>query len=39
MFVERQMHLLGETKKGLDLIIPQLKGLQREVGKGQLFNF
>ncbi|MDO8589864.1 MAG: helix-turn-helix domain-containing protein [bacterium] len=33
-FVERQIHLLEENKKSLDIIIPQLRGLQGErVGK------
>ncbi len=36
MFVERQIHLLEENKKSLDIIIPQLKNIQRETGEKPL---
>lgn len=39
LFVERQIHLLEENKKGLDLVIPQLKVIQREQGEKPLVQF
>lgn len=39
LFVERQMHLLEENKKSLSIIIPQLKGIQREEGEKPLVQF
>lgn len=38
-FVDRQIHLLEENKKSLDIVIPQLKGLQREQGEKPLVQF
>ncbi len=39
MFVERQIHLLEENKKSLDVVIPQLKGMQREQGEKPMVQF
>lgn len=39
MFVARQIHLLEENKKALDIIIPQIKGIQREQGEKPLVQF
>lgn len=39
LFIERQMHLLEENKKSLDIIIPQLKGIQREEGEKPVVQF
>lgn len=39
LFVERQIHLLEENKKGLDIIVPQLKGIQREQGEKPMVQF
>ncbi len=39
LFVERQIHLLEENKKSLDIIIPQLKSIQREQGEKPLVQF
>ena len=39
LFLERQIHLLEENKKSLNLIIPQLKSIQREEGEKPLVQF
>lgn len=39
LFVERQIHLLEENKKSLDLIIPQLRGMRREEGEKPVVQF
>jgi sugar-specific transcriptional regulator TrmB len=39
LFVERQIHLLEENKKSLDIIVPQLKGIQREQGEKPAVQF
>lgn len=39
LFVERQIHSLEENKKSLDIIVPQLKGIQREEGEKPLVQF
>lgn len=39
LFVERQINLLEENKKALDIVIPQLKGVQRESGEKPLVQF
>lgn len=39
LFVERQIHLLEENKKSLDIIVPQLKGMRREEGEKPLVQF
>lgn len=39
MFVDRQIHLLEENKKSLDIIIPQIKGMRREQGEKPLVQF
>ncbi|MDO8565028.1 MAG: helix-turn-helix domain-containing protein [bacterium] len=39
LFVERQIHLLEENKKSLDIIVPQLKGIQREQGEKPVVQF
>jgi sugar-specific transcriptional regulator TrmB len=39
LFVERQIHLLEENKKSLDIIVPQLKSIQREQGEKPLVQF
>lgn len=39
MFVDRQIHLLEENKKTLDIVIPQLKGLSRGQGEKPLVQF
>jgi hypothetical protein len=39
LFVERQIHSLEENKKSLDIIIPQLKGMQREQGEKPTVQF
>jgi sugar-specific transcriptional regulator TrmB len=39
IFVDRQMHLLEENKKSLDIIIPQLKGMKREEGEKPAIQF
>ncbi len=38
-FVDRQIYLLQENKKTLDLVIPQLKGIQREQGEKPQVQF
>src|SRR3989344_5997298 len=39
LFVERQIHSLEENKKSLDIIVPQLKGIQREKGEKPVVQF
>ena len=39
MFVDRQIHLLEENKKSLDIVIPQLKSIQREQGEKPMVQF
>lgn len=39
IFVERQIHLLEENKKALDIVIPQLKEIQREGGERPVVQF
>src|SRR3989344_4298304 len=39
LYVERQIHLLEENKKSLDIIVPQLKGIQREQGEKPTVQF
>jgi sugar-specific transcriptional regulator TrmB len=39
LFVERQIHSLEENKKSLDIIVPQLKSIQREDGEKPLVQF
>ncbi|MFZ2484335.1 MAG: helix-turn-helix domain-containing protein [Minisyncoccia bacterium] len=39
LFVERQIHMLEENKKSLDIIVPQLKGIQREQGEKPMVQF
>lgn len=39
MFVDRQINLLEENKKSLDIIIPQLKSIQREQGEKPMVQF
>lgn len=39
LFVERQIHSLEENKKSLDIIVPQLKGIQRGQGEKPLVQF
>lgn len=39
LFVERQIHLLEENKKSLDIIVPQLKSIQREDGEKPAVQF
>ncbi len=39
LFVERQIHLLEENKKSLDIIVPQLKSIQREQGEKPMVQF
>lgn len=39
MFVERQIHLLEENRKSLDLLVPQLKSIQREQGEKPVVQF
>ncbi|OHA89569.1 MAG: hypothetical protein A3C70_02315 [Candidatus Zambryskibacteria bacterium RIFCSPHIGHO2_02_FULL_43_14] len=39
LFVERQIHLLEENKKSLDIIVPQLKSIQREQGEKPAVQF
>ena len=39
LFVSRQIHLLEENKKSLDLVIPQLKAVQRESGERPTVQF
>ena len=39
MFVDRQIHLLEENKKSLDIMIPQLKGIQMEQGERPTIQF
>ncbi len=39
LFVERQIHLLEENKKILDIIIPQLKGVSRGDGEKPAVQF
>ncbi len=39
LFVERQIHRLEESEKGLEIVIPQLKGLQREEGEKPAVQF
>lgn len=39
VFVERQIHNLQENKKALDIVIPQLKGIQMEQGEKPVVRF
>jgi len=39
LFVERQIHLLEENKKSLDIVVPQLKSIQREQGEKPAVQF
>lgn len=39
LFVERQIHLLEENRKSLDIVVPQLKSIQREQGEKPLVQF
>jgi|SRR3989344_3228302 len=39
LFVERQIHLLEENKKSLDIVVPQLKSIQREQGEKPMVQF
>lgn len=39
MFISRRMHLLEENKKGLDIIIPELKNIHRESGEKPMVRF
>src|SRR3990167_7163349 len=39
MFVDRQIHLLEENKKSLDIVVPQLKSIQREQGEKPAVQF
>ena len=39
LFVERQIHMLEENKKSLDIIVPQLKSIQREQGEKPAVQF
>lgn len=39
LFVERQIHSLEENKKGLDIIVPQLRNMQRGQGEKPLVQF
>ncbi len=39
LFVERQIHSLEENKKSLDIIVPQLKGIQRQEGEKPVVQF